>query len=1145
MTSIPMNKFFRNDQSKQKVYTLAGKWALVLGALYLTSLYSYLLFHTFAEIFSTAVALAIFLLLWNVRRSMDNSYLLLVGVAYLFVGALDLLHTLAYKGMGVFGAYEEDLPTQLWIGVRYMQSISLLIAPFFLDKRMNLKFVVAAYTLASALLLGAIFYWEVFPVCFVPGKGLTPFKVLSEYIISVTLLAAIALLARKRDRFDPPVFRFLVLSIAFTIVSELSFTLYVDAYGFFSLIGHFLKIIAFYCIYKAIVEQGVAKPLEVLFRNLKLSERALRGERDFTSAVLSTAGAMVVVLDREGRIMRFNRACEQLTGRSFEEVEGSIFWNLFVPPEEVKQVKAVFERLKMGDFPNEHENHWVAKDGTRRLIHWSNTGMPDSEGAIQFIIGTGIDITEGRAAQDALKMAHDHLETQVQVRTAELVKTCDQLSRHIRERKRAEEYLALERNKLRSILDNMADGVYIADAQYRIEYANPALEKEFGPVDGRKCHEYLEGKQAPCPGCKHDEVFAGKSLQWEWRSKVTGKTYEISDTPIQKVDGSVRRLEILHDVTSRKAAEEALRDSEEKYRIVASNTYAWEWWIGHDGEFIYISPSCKEVTLHEGKEFEADPELLLKIVHPEDVSSFKRHLVEIEEKRLDGEVEFRILRPDGSVRWLAHTCKAVFDDKGVFLGHRGSNLDITERVKAQEAVRGERKLFHDVLENLPAYVVLLTPDYHVRFANGYFRERFGESQGLRCFEFLFGRSEPCEVCETYTSLKTMAPHEWEWTGPDGRIYSVFDFPFTDTDGTTLILELGIDITDRKKAEGSVLNALAEIRVLKERLEAENIYLRQEMKLESRFSHIIGESNAIKYVLYRAEHVAPTSTTVLVLGETGTGKDLIASAIHQRSPRKDKPLIALNCAALPANLIESELFGREKGAFTGADTRQIGRFELADGSTLFLDEIGELPPELQAKLLRVIQHGEFERLGSSRAVKVDVRIVATTNRNLEEEVRNGRFRQDLYYRLNVFPITIPPLRQRKEDIPLLVEAFLEKYARDHGKEFTSIQSEVMKVLQEYDWPGNIRELQNVIERAVIMCHGPVLQLADKLNNASPAGSSSLRTLEETEREQILKTLSETGWRINGKNGAAAILGLNPSTLRARMHKLGIHRPEVKT
>ena len=250
-------------------------------------------------------------------------------------------------------------------------------------------------------------------------------------------------------------------------------------------------------------------------------------------------------------------------------------------------------------------------------------------------------------------------------------------------------------------------------------------------------------------------------------------------------------------------------------------------------------------------------------------------------------------------------------------------------------------------------------------------------------------------------------------------------------------------------------------------------------MKHQFADIIGESDGLKYVLYRAEQVAPLNTTVLILGETGTGKELIAAAIHDLSPRKDRPLITVNCAALPANLIESELFGREKGAFTGADTRQIGRFEIAHGSTLCLDEIGELPLELQAKLLRVIQHNEFERLGSSQTIKVDVRIVATTNRNLEEEVRQGRFRQDLYYRLNVFPITVPPLRQRKEDIPLLVQTFVARYARKVGKQITSIQKETMKVLQDYPWPGNIRELESIMERAVILCPGPVLQLPDKL------------------------------------------------------------------
>jgi transcriptional regulator with GAF, ATPase, and Fis domain len=281
-----------------------------------------------------------------------------------------------------------------------------------------------------------------------------------------------------------------------------------------------------------------------------------------------------------------------------------------------------------------------------------------------------------------------------------------------------------------------------------------------------------------------------------------------------------------------------------------------------------------------------------------------------------------------------------------------------------------------------------------------------------------------------------------------------------------------------------------------------------------------------------------------MGETGTGKELIAAAIHNMSPRKNRPLITVNCAALPANLIESELFGRERGAFTGADARQVGRFEIANGSTLCLDEIGELPLETQAKLLRAIQHNEFERLGSSHTIKVDTRIVATTNRNLEEEVLKGRFRQDLYYRLNVFPITVPPLRQRQEDVPLLVEAFIERYAKKLGKQITSVQKKTMKTLQEYPWPGNIRELESVLERAVILCSGPVLHLADKLSVSSPSMSSAIRTLEEAERNQILKILSETRWRIEGKSGAAAILGLHPSTLRARMHKLDIVRPGAK-
>ncbi|MFZ2399932.1 MAG: sigma 54-interacting transcriptional regulator [Smithella sp.] len=339
-------------------------------------------------------------------------------------------------------------------------------------------------------------------------------------------------------------------------------------------------------------------------------------------------------------------------------------------------------------------------------------------------------------------------------------------------------------------------------------------------------------------------------------------------------------------------------------------------------------------------------------------------------------------------------------------------------------------------------------------------------------------------------------------------------------------------------------ALHEIKEMKDKIEAENIYFRRENKMKHQFENIIGQSDGLKYVLYRAQQVAPGNTTILILGETGTGKELIAAAIHNMSPRKERPLITVNCAALPGNLIESELFGREKGAFTGADVRRMGRFEVANGSTICLDEIGELPLDLQGKLLRVIQHSEFERLGSSQTVKVDVRIIATTNRNLEEEVRQGRFRQDLFYRLNVFPITVPPLRLRKDDIPLMVQAFMERYSRKLGKQITKIKDETIKMLQNYPWPGNVRELESIIERAVILCPGPVLQLADKLEISSPAISSAMRTLEDTERSQIIKILTETNWRIEGKDGAATILGIHPSTLRARLHKLKIVRPETK-
>ncbi|MFI5295949.1 MAG: sigma-54-dependent transcriptional regulator [Thermodesulfovibrionales bacterium] len=349
--------------------------------------------------------------------------------------------------------------------------------------------------------------------------------------------------------------------------------------------------------------------------------------------------------------------------------------------------------------------------------------------------------------------------------------------------------------------------------------------------------------------------------------------------------------------------------------------------------------------------------------------------------------------------------------------------------------------------------------------------------------------------------------------------------------------LSEEIEDRKQTAHSLREALTIIKQLKDQLHEENIYLKEEINLTHSHKDIVGNSEAIRTVLKQIEQVAPIDSTVLIQGETGTGKELLAHAIHNLSARKGRLMIKVNCAALPPTLIESELFGREKGAFTGALSKQIGRFELADASTIFLDEIDTLPLELQAKLLRVLESGEFERLGGPRTVKVDVRIISATNRNLAGLVSKGGFREDLYYRLNVFQITVPPLRERREDILPLVWSFVQEFGKRMGKRIESIPQKGAEALQAYPWPGNIRELRNIIERAMIITTGPVLH-ADVPKIEGSAERSG--TLEEVEKRRIIEVLNTTGWRVSGKGGAAEVLCINPKTLGSRMQRLGIQR-----
>jgi len=351
-----------------------------------------------------------------------------------------------------------------------------------------------------------------------------------------------------------------------------------------------------------------------------------------------------------------------------------------------------------------------------------------------------------------------------------------------------------------------------------------------------------------------------------------------------------------------------------------------------------------------------------------------------------------------------------------------------------------------------------------------------------------------------------------------------------------------DVTERNRAEEALRNTLTELDGLRSRLQAENIYLQEEIKSEHDFDQMVGRSEKLKEVLLQVEQVAATDSTVLILGETGTGKELLARAIQSISARKDRPLVKVSCAALPESLIENELFGHEKGAFTGAVCRKLGRFELADGGTIFLDEIGDLPLGLQVKLLRVLEEGEFERLGNPKTIRVDVRIIAATNRDLEKALETGRFREDLYYRLNVFPITVPPLRERQDDIALLVNHFVLRYARKTGKKIETIPQKVMNALQAYHWPGNVRELENVIERSTIISRGNELEVGEWFSkNDFSFGGSRISSLEQAEKQHILKTLKSTGWRVSGDKGAARILGINPRTLESKMKRLGIKRP----
>ena len=651
----------------------------------------------------------------------------------------------------------------------------------------------------------------------------------------------------------------------------------------------------------------------------------------------------------------------------------------------------------------------------------------------------------------------------------------------------------------------------------------------------------------------------------------------------------IQRLQLVAQMftnaLARKRAEQALQENEEINRATFDQAAVGIAHVGTEGRWLRVNDKLCSIVGYPREEL-----LHLtfqEITHPDDLENDLGYVRQV----LSGEIktysmEKRYFRKDRSIVWANLTVSLARTIAGEPRYFISVVEDITERKEAEERLE-ERLRFERLLSGLSAKFVNISPDrvdseieYGLEQVIEFFRvDRCGllrispdktsftitHVASLNALPVPTGVELPRSVFP-WIYEKLAERHEVLFirslddlpaeAGTDRQsciewgIQSFVNIPILIGESVGHVININRAGSDRVWQEELILrlqllgeifvNAL-EIRELKLRLERENVYLQEEIKLLVEHTGIVGQSRAMRKVLAQAEQVARTDSTVLLQGETGTGKELLACAIHQMSARKNRPLVTVNCASLPPTLIESELFGRERGAYTGAMTKMVGRFEIADGSTIFLDEIGELPLELQSKLLRVIEEGSFERLGSTKPLHVNVRIIAASNRDIEQGVKDGTFRRDLFYRLNVFPIVVPPLRERPEDIPLMVWAFVNEFQKSMGKEIESVSRTTLEALQSCSWPGNVRELRNVIERAMILNSSKTLVI-----HMPRLESSKIQTnldLEDMERRHIVGVLESTGWRVSGRGGAAEVLGLKRSTLISKMTKLGISRPAL--
>ncbi|MGA3212197.1 MAG: PAS domain S-box protein [Terriglobales bacterium] len=704
-----------------------------------------------------------------------------------------------------------------------------------------------------------------------------------------------------------------------------------------------------------------------------------------------------------------------------------------------------------------------------------------------------------------------------------------------------------------TLFESSPDAIVITDREGRISRVNSQVEQLFGygrnDLLGAPVEILLpERFRSAHPAHRDKYVAESRTRSMGLGLQLYGRRKDGSEFPVDlilrpvKVESETLSIAVVRDLTEHKRIEAALQRSEESFRLLVEGV--------KDYAILMLDPGGRVMSWNDGaerikgyREEEIVGQHFSRFYTPEDIESGKPAR-ELETAASSGRLEdegWRVRR-DGSRFWANVVITAIRDEEGAILGFSKVTRDFTDRMQAHEALQQSENRFRALFEFSPDAIVATDEKGVIKEANSQVEKFFG----YRGAELL---GQPLEVLipERFRRAETDAPKDHDSdrrvrpTGVRSELYG------RRKDGSEFPLDLILGTVQTPDGRVGInvirdLTAKKHLEEARRRSELEKQYLDEELSTEHSFEEIIGESLGLKRVLKEAETIAATDATVLIQGETGTGKDVIARAIHQLSSRRERTLVKLNCAAIPTGLLESELFGHEKGAFTGAISQKIGRLELAHRGTLFLDEVGDLPLELQPKLLRALQEKEFERLGSTRTIHIDVRLIAATNRDLAKMVTTREFRSDLYYRLRVFPISIPPLRERREDIPLLVRYFVDKHARKLDRRIETIPPDTMDTLTRWHWPGNIRELENFIERSVILSKGPALRAPlGELESAEEIAAESDPSLEAAEREHILRVLREAKG-IGGPKGAAKRLGLKRTTLNSKLKKLGIRRED---